>query len=237
MYSLEKIFKTQSSKTVSFFSKTKSQFYLNYETNLVILNKGSAIIGIDEKTEVNLVMEIIKENHFQKFGEREDGINTLQYHEKSQTLLVGGDDEKVIQYKQNGNSKKWEILRDYGDIGISWIYSFCQMGNLIFLFGSDSFRIINVHTKDLIESTHDTVIQNINSTQLCVGLNSEIYLSIGGMNADKYSEDSDLMDISYLYKKCNSLTIKSSQNKKKIKELHMLINLKIEKKRRTGAIY
>ena len=71
------------------------------ESSLIVLEDGNSVIGIENDPKTSLTMESITTKEIQIFGKREDVINTLLLNESGNLLFAGGEDEKLVKYKQN----------------------------------------------------------------------------------------------------------------------------------------
>ena len=150
-------------------------------------------------TKYNLILEKIENNENYTFGERDKLIRTLQYHLRTKTLLVGGEDCKVLQYKINGNTNKFETLRDFEDLGISSIEISVQVGDLVVFGGSKGqIRIINIHSQHVLKDSFETALKRVDSLKVCRGLNSKTFLVVGGDQKDDSKDFSDYLDLSLL---------------------------------------
>lgn len=167
-----------------------------------------------------------KNEDFQKFGNREKDIDTLLYHNPTKTLLVGGTDQKVIQYKQNRKTNLWEKLKEYGPLGIECITSSSHLGNLVFFGGNDKIKVINAKTGKLLPKYFDTAVQSIDSLQVCYVSNSKMYISVGGTTRNYYSNLFDLLDITSYWKKNNQKLFEPSTTFRQKMELEFILEKK-----------
>ena len=239
IYSLNEILESPTEKSIFPYSKTLNKFYSWYENSLVIVNDGQAIIGIEIENRKHLIFETLNGNQIQCFGQREANITTLLFHEYSNTLFVGRYENMIIGYKQNKNTNLWEEVQVFPNLGVEWVLCSAQLGSLILLAGTKrSFQFIDVKSGVISGHIIKTAFENIQSLQVCIGLDSNVFLSVGGENQIDYNETSDFFDISILglmfqatckeysqkIKKIDQFVGQIDEKDKKIKAQRKLIN-------------
>jgi hypothetical protein len=169
----------------------------------LVLPDGKTIIGEDFDNKNMLISEDITSNENDAFNEIyqcEDTIFTVFFHAVSECLLAGGRDGKLRQYKKGKDTKGWTLVKDYGDIGIGWINSAEEIGNLIIFGGTFELKVIDCVNQEPLKGTFDTAITNVCSLQICELSKQQMYLSVNG-NGPCYSNDrSDLFEVTDLAK-------------------------------------
>jgi hypothetical protein len=119
----------------------------------------------------------------------------------------------VIQYKFDPNKKTFTLLKDYGDLGISYVRSSTRVNNLIIFGGySYSFRVIDYEKMTIVGEKYDTAIDVITSLSICNVSPTQTLLSITGYSSTNYTNtQTDLLDITELLKE-HSIDVKKVYN-------------------------
>lgn len=128
------------------------------ESSLIVLEDGNSVIGIENDPKTSLTMESITTKEIQIFGKREDVINTLLLNESGNLLFAGGEDEKLVKYKQNESDGQWKKVNEE-DLGISSIFTSTNIENLAFFGGDSPFVcIMNTDTGEVIQDLFRTAV-------------------------------------------------------------------------------
>lgn len=195
IYSLDQIFEADEYEEISPLFETRNKFEFYNQTSFAVLNKGDTIIGIEKDSKKKLLIETFSNGKSQIFGERKRRISTIIYHESTNTLLVGGFDNKLIQYKQDEQSGKWIVYREFKDLDFGFIDAFVQVGNLLIFEKYSKIIIFNVFSGKVIRK--ELIREKkyfIESLQVCHTNDSKFYLSIGKDYLDSLSHSSDFLD-------------------------------------------
>lgn len=226
MFSLQTILKSASKEIITPISETKNKFDVPSESSFVIVNNGKAIVGINSKGAKNLILETLNADTSQHFETKEFGIAFVRYDESTNTLFAGGYDQKVTQYKENNG--QWEESKDFGNVGISYVYSSTQIGDLIFFGGMNgSIRVLNTKTGETIGDPVKTSSKNIFTLMICYS-DSNIFLSIGGLKTLESPEVTDFFNITLLCEKFGCLPVKSDLSNPQTSELQNQIKKKMK---------
>ena len=115
-----------------------------FENQFFVLDDAKHVIGVDPSDARNLILENIETGKAEKFRWRESSdffITTLLYDEETGYLYTGDSDGHLQKYKMHAARKSCERVRDYGNLGISRIYSSHRFLNFLF------FGIVTVKSK------------------------------------------------------------------------------------------
>ena len=173
----------------------------------MVLPDHKTVIGLDQ-TWKRLVIDNITDPDFEPvtFGNHKKDINTLVYIEKSKMLLVGGDDNIVVQYKiVSGHDQakaSGAVVKKYTEIKIGDITSSAAIGHLAFFGGYDTSLVKIIDTLDHrpLEGVYKTAIQRIWSMKICRVSAEQVLLSIAGSRPNYTEAQTDILDISDLLK-------------------------------------
>ena len=190
-----------SSQVVSPFYTSSSQFGVCFENNFVFTDDGRHLIGVDG-TNYNCVrVEDITTGSSFSFGYHNDFIFTLIFDQDSGTLLAGEWDKYLIQYDLDLVNKKFREVRDFGDLGIGYVYSSFRFMQYVFFGGSNyKLKVFDLSSKEMLPGHIKTGVRDIYSLQVCAIDKSRIFLAVLGLNYKYSSNKSDLYDLSDLMK-------------------------------------
>ena len=170
-----------------------------YEDQFVVLDDGKHIIGIDGSDITNLIIENVENQKADKFVLSKSSFNyitTLVYDEKTGFLYSGYRDGYLRKYKIDITSKSYQRVSDFGNLGISRIYSSHRFMDFVFFGGSESeIRVLNLSTGMLFLGSLETSIDWIYSLQVYVKSDKEIYLVVSGEYPDYSGDKTDLFDL------------------------------------------
>ena len=165
------------------------------------------IIAYNDHTNTLQAQNIIQKRRRINFG----GINSLAfsllYNEKLNTLLVGYENGKVIQYTEDARGN-WKVQKDYGNIGIGAIYSNEMVGHIA-AFGGNRFqskkrrhnlRLINMKDKIFIVKPLKTDVKLIKSISFITMSKSKIILVLRDRKARISYSKKQLYDATNLCK-------------------------------------
>ena len=184
--------------TIMFSYETENEFCMEFENSFLVFPDGKTIVGADGLKKYKLIMEDITEENSTQIRIHDDWIQTVLFDSLTQSLLVGDINGHVKQYKKVDQS--FTMVKEYGDVGLGSVYSCAQVG-LFAIFGGydhslvaiDIFgqRVCSVRLKSKFACTF--------SLQVCKGVGSEVYLSLGGEYPENSSDAFDCLDVTYLY--------------------------------------
>ena len=127
-------------------------------------------------------------------------ISSLLFDEVSQSLLVGDYSGGLRQYKREITTNAFTLVKDYGSVGLECVYSSVQVGDFCF-FGGRNHRVVVI---DILSRRLETVHSSFRSTyclEVCQGLHSKVYLSLGGFDPDFGEYAFDCLDITAIHKR------------------------------------
>jgi hypothetical protein len=190
--------KTEDKGSVKYVHQSQKNYYVCYENMFIVLPDGKTIFGEEYGNSSMLISEDISKNESDaciEVDKRGKTICTLFYDEVSESLFAGGWDEKLGQYKKSKDSQSWTMVKDYGNMGIGWIYSVAQIGNLL-IFGGNHTKLIAIDgvNQRQLEGGVDTAIGLVFSLQVCELPDEEMYLSVNGENISYSDDKTDLFD-------------------------------------------
>ena len=189
---------------------------------------SKTVIGINEKT---LTIENIVTKKASTFGKLKGIFKTLLYDEVTQTLFAGDERGRIKQYRRGNCFCPFTLLKDYGRVGIGVVYSSAQVNGFAFFAGSNrSLVAINIHERQLCEGKIRNPFTNTISLQVCQGLDSKVYLSLGGSFPLYYSTISDFLDVSEICK------IQQTGTKKNAQETNHMLTIPLRKDRKNDFI-
>ena len=190
-------------------NETKNEYYASYESKLIVLPDAKTIIGVNSSYPNKLMMEDITKGNPTKIVKHSHEILTLLFDSMTETLLVGDTSGQVKQYKKRKKSNfcglledsdSFKLLKDYGDVGVGWILSSAQVGPLAIFGGKqNSIVAINILEQRLCEGFIESPFRDTLSLQVCQGVDSNVYLSVGGEYPDYSLDVSDYLDVTRVY--------------------------------------
>ena len=173
---------------------SNKEYYAWFENSFVVLNDCKTIIGIDAESgnQLTLIMEDLWDNNSSAvIGQHNGRINTILYLAGLNVLLVGDDNNQLVQYQQ-GSRGGWIVRRNYKDLGIDWIWSSTSIGNLAVLGGENGcVRVVDVKQAETLGGPYATAIEGIYTLQAWKA--SEVFLYVGGLNPDYSEGKTDLL--------------------------------------------
>ena len=127
-------------------------------------------------------------------------IDCLLVHDFLNLILVGDRYGRVAQYKYDLKTETIKLQKDYGNIGIRYIYSGTIMGNLAIVGGSktSSLMMIDMVKQQIFGEQFETAVNTIQSIQLCLVSKSQILLAVCGIYSDFSDKKTDIYDASDL---------------------------------------
>ena len=157
-------------------------------------------MGVHKKSEKTLIIEDIITNKASTFGNHEDRIYTLLYHEVTQSLFAGDYTGRIKQYKGGASTHAFNLIKDYGKLGIGIVSSCAQVGRLGLFGGSKKYLIgINIYERTLCKGQIKSPFRYTYSLQVCKGVGQKVYLSLGGTKSNYSSSVSDFLDVTRMY--------------------------------------
>jgi hypothetical protein len=186
--------------------KSQKVYYAGYENNFLVLPDGKTIVGVEYKGNVNvLFMEDITRNDitaYRQIATHGNWIYCVLYNPVSKTLFVGDENGRVVQYQEGGNKETWSKVKDYGDLGIGYICSVDQIGDVVVFGGYQSYfiRAINSVSKTLLRGSLKTAIEYVDSLRFCEVPENKVYLSVCGRIPSYSNNKTDIYDATKLAK-------------------------------------
>ena len=178
--------------------KTQNEFYLRNENNFLVLPDAKTVVGADYSDREKLIVEDITLRNPRQIGKHDDVISTVLFDSLTQSLLVGDSSGHVKQYKKENQS--FTMVKDYGNVGVDEILSSTQVGRFAIFGGSKYLLVaIDISEQRLSPGRLKSPFLWTYTLQVCQGIGSNVYLSLGG-EYPKYSSDaSDFLDVTLLY--------------------------------------
>ena len=188
--------------------QTKNTFRVIYENHFLLLPDRRTIVGADGSDPKKLIFEDITRGNPKQIGKHTGFIYTILFDSVTQTLLVGDGNGHVKQYQKREKSKffgllkdsvSFTLLKDYGKIIKGWVYSSVQVGALAIFGGTNrSIVAIDISNQQLCEGVLRSPFEHTFSFEVCHSDNSNLHLSIGGVNSNYSLGESDYMDITQI---------------------------------------
>ena len=141
-------------------------------------------------------------------------ITTILLDEKNLSLLIGDGDGRLLQMSFNFQGNFGKIFKDYGDLGLGWIYYSCLLRDIA-VFGGENGKLafINTRQQKFMGYSFDLAPEIIYSIELCWIQNKsqpKALLMVSGDYYD-YNGKTDVLDVTQLV--LNEM--KKNQNKEK----------------------
>ena len=144
------------------------------------------------------MMEDITQGNPRQIGTHCDLIRTVLFNSLTQSLLVGDQNGQVKQYEKENQS--FTMIKDYGDLGVGWVVSSTQVGGFAIFGGTDySLVAIDISKRRVFPELLKSPFGLTYSLEVCEGVDSNVYLSLGGGLPDYSSDASDWLDVTLLY--------------------------------------
>ena len=210
--------------TIKICNQTQNSFWVFHENHFLVLPDGKTVVGADGSDKKKLLFEDITQGNPRQIGTHDDWIRTVLFHSLSQSLLVGDDKGHVKQYKKVNQS--FMMVKDYGNVGVDSVFSSIQIDRFA-IFGGDkrSLVAIDISEQQVCSGRMKSPFAWTYSLQVCEGVGSKMYLSLGGNIPHYFSDTSDLLDVTLLY---NSQKKDSPKNTEKINQAHTALKEKDE---------
>ena len=184
--------------TLKIQNQTQNKFYSRYENNFLVLPNGKTVVGADYSNQEKLIMEDITKGNHKQVGTHGSSIYSVLFHSPTQSLLVGDYKGHVKQYKKVHPS--FTIVRDYGHVGVGSVLSSTQVGGFAILGGNDNFLVaIDVSEQRVSGGLLKSPFIETFSLQVCEGVDSKVYLSVGGHLPEYSSDVSDFLNVTLLF--------------------------------------
>ena len=220
--------------TIKTRHQSRNEFYVQFENHFLVLPDGKTIVGVDGSDLKKLMIEDITSRNPRPIGTNDGEISNVLFDSLTQSLLVGDFDGHLKQYKKVNQS--FTIVKDYGELDVGCVLSSTQVGRFA-IFGGNNRSLVAIDICEqqdcsgLIKSPFGWT----NSLQVCEDVNSNVYLSLGGICPDYSSDASDYLDMTLLYndqkKDSPKLPEKMDQPQASLDEKYEIIkslNLKIK---------
>lgn len=207
--------KIESEDEVKLQNQSKNKFFSFYEKSFIVLPNGRNIVGVNGENERTLIIEDIILNKTTTFGELEGVIYTLLYDKTTETLFAGDYSGHIKQYKKSNNTDTFTLVKDYRNVAIGAVYSSALVGGFAFFGGKNHTLIaINILERRLCKGKIKGAFDRTHSLQVCHSHSNKFYLSLGGSDPKYLSTNSDLLDVTEVYKKQEG-SIKLTEKRKK----------------------
>ena len=161
VFKLESIVDKRTSRKNKITSQKVSEkkFWVDFENSFVVLDDSKTIIGVDAKSRTILMEENLWDGKYSKvIGQHGKRINTILHLAGLNALLVGDDNNQLVQYQQ-GLREGWVVSRDYKDLGIGKVLSSTCIGNLAVLGGNNGcVRVVDVEQAEMLGEPYRTAI-------------------------------------------------------------------------------
>lgn len=140
-------------------------------------------------------------------------IYTIAVHENFNFLLAGEDSldqGRLLQYRLDTGA----LVRDYGSLGISCVFSSARLGRLCFFGGynSQSFAVVDVVEQKVVYGPVRSAITTIFSLAVCKtshdNSGAKTVLAVAGENINYSNDRTDLFDVTGLVSKTSAEIIK-----------------------------
>ena len=167
------------------------------ENYFLVLPDGRTVIGADASDRTKLIMEDITQGNRTEIATHGGIILTLLFDPRTETLLVGDQSRHVKQYKRE--NKSFTLVKDYGDVGVDWIWSSAKVGEFA-IFGGDNHSLIAIDIKNqtLLKGSLKTAYKSVYSLQVCFTNNHKLLLAVSGSDPNFSPDKSDLFDVTCL---------------------------------------
>ena len=178
--------------------QTQDRYWVQFDNHFLVLPDAKTLVGADATDKSKLMIDDITQGNPKQIGKHGSWISTVLFDSLTQSLLVGDIDGHVKQYKKVNQS--FRMVKDYGDLGVGWVISSSQKGHIA-IFGGDQYSLIaiDIFKKQVFDGLLKSPFKFTLSLQVYKGVNSNVYLSLGG-DCPKYSSDaSDFLDVTLLF--------------------------------------
>ena len=190
--------KSANYSTIKIRHQTHNQFYVQFENSFFILPDGKTIVGPDGSDWNKLIVEDITLRNPTQIGTHGCSIITVLWNSLTQSLLVGDLKDEVKQYKKVNHS--FTMIKDYGYVGVDRVFSSTQLGRLAIFGGGDrSLVVIDTSEQRICPGRLKSPFLKTYSLQICEGVGSKVYLSLGGYEPEYSWDASDFLDVTLLY--------------------------------------
>ena len=182
---------------------SSSQFGVEFENLFVVLDDAKHVIGVDPTDAGKLILENLENGKADRFGWSQSScykyITTVVFDGKTGSLYCGNNQHQIHKYKVDTARKSCKKVKDFGDLGMGLIISSHRFIHFIFFGGNwGKIRVLDLSTGEFLPGHLETSIWNIQSLQVCVKSNNQIYLAVSG-NEPVYSKNkTDLFDVTGL---------------------------------------
>ena len=225
-YSLAAVVNAANYSTVKIRHQTQNRFYVEFENSFLVLPDAKTVIGVDALDKIKLMIEDITRGNPRKIETFYGLISTVLFDSLTQSLLVGDEYGNVKQYKKvNG---LFTMVKDYKDVGVGFVFSSTQVGQIA-IFGGYNYSLvaIDILEKRVLPGLLNNSFKSTFSLQVCEGVGSDFYLSLGGSKPNYSSNASDFLDVTLLYnrhKEINELYEKKNHARALLEEKDEIIN-------------
>ena len=202
LFKIQTIIEKSKGSNITPFSKSVNKFWLFYENQFDFLDDQNTIIGVDANDQNQLLIEDLTNTCTIKVERQQSSITNLIFDKTTMTLLAGGKDGCIVQFKLDLIKKIAEKIKIHKVKKIGHISSSCIFMNFVF-FGGTKMKVkaLNLSNGKLIPEQINTSIESILSLEIFCIDNSKIYLSICGDMSNDSENNFDLLNLSDLFQK------------------------------------
>ena len=153
-------------------------------------------MGVVGSSQQNLVSEDLTTKVTTTIGTLSSNIKTVLYDLKTKSLFAGDIDGGLHQYQRSRDEDPFELVKDYGNIGIGSILSSCLCGDLAFFGGTgSSLAAVKISEKKRVKGTFKTAISGILSLEAFRVSESRVLISVAGVNPFYLESLSDVLEL------------------------------------------
>jgi hypothetical protein len=168
------------------------------------LDDQEILIGVENGDPSQIITEDITSNASPvPIGKHNHYVYCFLLNEDEDKLWAGDMTSTVVEYTRVSRLK-WVKHKVYPDLGIGYVFSLCDLGDLVFAGGNNNYnniRMINSLDQKVIGDIIHTPVKYIYSLQICPLSTSEVYLTATGIGKSYSSNKTDIFDVSKLCEK------------------------------------
>ena len=194
---MTQILQTDSGETVDMQHQSTLKFYSGLENNFVVLPDGRTVVGPDGSNFKKLVMEDTESSRVSHIATHANYINTLLYHADTGSLLVGDCGGHIVHYQRSETAGSFAKVKDYGHVGIGYVYSSTQMGvfGIFGGFNDSSIVVVDLSEQKLVRGKVKTAFRKLDSLRACRVSEKKVFLSVGGRDVSYSGGATDIFEL------------------------------------------
>ena len=145
----------------------------------------------------DLISEDITTNKVTQIGKVKNYLYTVLYDPKTRSLFAGDGSGILYQYQKSKEINSFIFIKNYGNIGLSYICSSSLVGDLAIFGGYYTFSLaaIKISDQQLCKLTKKIPFNEITSLQTCMMSKSKLLLSIGGKSPSFSGFSTDILEV------------------------------------------